>query len=50
MSKIDVKQEAEKIRVKADHQSTGGQLGGTFFGQERDAGKTANSGRKTSNG
>ncbi|MBO0344236.1 hypothetical protein [Roseibium limicola] len=50
MSKIDVKEEAEKIRQKADKQSAGDQLGGTFHGQERDAGMTATSGRKTANG
>ncbi|MBN9672915.1 hypothetical protein [Roseibium aggregatum] len=43
-------EEARRIRKTADKTSTGGQLGGTFFGQEPDDGmakpKTVASGNK----
>lgn len=38
MSSTDIREEAEKIRDKADKTSAGGQLGGTFYGQEPDSG------------
>lgn len=37
-SRSDAKEEAERIKRVAEHTTTGGQLGGTFFGQEPDAG------------
>lgn len=37
-AQAEAKEEARKILKTAEHTSTGGQLGGTFFGQEPDAG------------
>ncbi len=34
----EAEQEAEKIKRVADKSNAGGQLGGTFFGQEQDDG------------
>ncbi|TWI89413.1 hypothetical protein JM93_01616 [Roseibium hamelinense] len=35
---LEAKQEAARIKRVANHMSTGGQLGGTFFGQEHEGG------------
>lgn len=40
----EIKKEAKRIRKVADNSSTGGQLGGTFFGQEHDCGMNAGRG------
>jgi hypothetical protein len=40
----EIKKEAERIKKVAENSSTGGQLGGTFFGQEHDGGMNAGRG------
>jgi UDP-2,3-diacylglucosamine pyrophosphatase LpxH len=42
--KAEIKKEAERIKKVAENSSTGGQLGGTFFGQEHDGGMNAGRG------
>ncbi|TYC49404.1 hypothetical protein FMN50_25515 [Rhodobacterales bacterium] len=39
-AQAEAKEETRKILKTAEHTSTGGQLGGTFFGQEPDTGVT----------
>ncbi|OJJ09195.1 hypothetical protein BKI51_22300 [Alphaproteobacteria bacterium AO1-B] len=40
----EIKKEAERIKKVAENSSTGGHLGGTFFGQEHDGGMNAGRG------
>jgi len=40
----DAREEAARIKAIADKQCSGGQMGGTFFGQEHDGGMNAGRG------